>query len=77
MLAEETPVIETAKRSILTASLLRKTLAAVKEAEELHERLQGDQFSVTFGDGEKILGRIVWDAHAQEMCVDYTILFGL
>lgn len=67
-------MVETAQRNILTASLLRKTLSAVKEAEELHSRLQGDQFSVTFGDGERILGRIVWDAQAQEMCVDYSIL---
>lgn len=62
--------------NILDASMLRTTLMVVKEAEELHDKLKGDQFAVTFGDGDKIIGRVFWDSQKQEMCVDFSILFG-
>jgi hypothetical protein len=64
------------KPNVVPASLLRTTLNAVREAEELHARLQGDQFAVTFGDGDRILGRVFWDSQTQEMSVDYSIYYG-
>jgi len=64
------------KPNVVPASLLRLSLAALKESEELRDRLNADQCSITFGDGERIVGKLYWDNVVKEMCVDFSILFG-